>query len=154
MKFKDNEMIWESYKKKIVESDMPQRPYYQDEEDDDKYGGIALDKEGNYGGIVITTGEGPKDHDYDHGGDHETEGHLEFEMEDEDHEIDEVMYSDIKKLAEYSNRLLKNCHDLDLDCWMKAKIIKASDYVSDVWHRLDAKADFANDGHDMDDHDY
>jgi hypothetical protein len=28
---------------------------------------------------------------------------------------------------------------------MQAKIIKASDYMSEVWHRLDASADFAND---------
>lgn len=151
MKFKDNEMMWESYKKRLVESDMPQRPYYEGEEDnDDGYGGIVVDDEGDYGGIVITTGKGPKQHDHDHS----PEGHLEFEMEDDDHDIDEVMYSDIKKLAEYSDKLLKNCHHLELDCWMKAKLIKASDYVSDVWHRLDAKADFANDGHDIEDHDY
>lgn len=71
-------------------------------------------------------------------------------MEDEpEDEIDEVLYSDIKKLAEYSNRLLKDVNHGELETWMIAKIIKASEYVSDVWHRLDAKTDFANTGVDQ-----
>lgn len=61
-------------------------------------------------------------------------------------EIDEVLYSDIKKLADYSNRLLKDVNHGELETWMIAKLIKASEYVSDVWHRLDAKTDFANKG--------
>jgi hypothetical protein len=73
---------------------------------------------------------------------------MEVEEEPED-EIDEVLYSDIKKLAEYSNRLLKDVDHGELETWMIAKIIKASEYVSDVWHRLDAKADFANTGVDQ-----
>jgi hypothetical protein len=61
-------------------------------------------------------------------------------------EVDEVLYSDLKKLAEYSDRLLKACHEHDFEPWMKTKIVKASDYVSEIWHRLDAGADFANTG--------
>lgn len=58
----------------------------------------------------------------------------------------EVIYSDIKKLAEYSKRMLDICKETELEPWMQAKLVKASDYVSDVWHRLDGKADFANTG--------
>jgi len=71
-------------------------------------------------------------------------------MEDEpEEEIDEVLYSDIKKLAEYSERLLNDVDHSKLETWMIAKLVKASEYVSDVWHRLDAKADFANTGADQ-----
>ena len=75
---------------------------------------------------------------------------VEIDEEPED-EIDEVLYSDIKKLADYSNRLLKDVDHGDLETWMIAKLIKASEYVSDVWHRVDAKADFANKGVEIDD---
>jgi hypothetical protein len=69
-------------------------------------------------------------------------------METQEEELDEVLHSDIKKLADYSQRLLQVKHG-DLDTWMVAKLIKASEYVSDVWHRVDAKADFANTGVDQ-----
>lgn len=72
-----------------------------------------------------------------------------MEEDEPEDEIDEVLYSDIKKLAEYSNRLLKDVDHSELETWMIAKIIKASEYVSDVWHRLDAKTDFANTGVDQ-----
>lgn len=58
----------------------------------------------------------------------------------------EVVYSDVKKLVEYSGRLLELVKTGELEPWMLAKLIKASDYVSDVWHSLDAKTDFANTG--------
>ncbi len=66
-------------------------------------------------------------------------------MEEPEEELDEVLHSDIKKLADYSQRILNDIKHSDLDTWMIAKLIKASEYVSDVWHRCDAKADFAND---------
>ena len=79
---------------------------------------------------------------------------LEFqpEMDLETEEgCNEVIYSDIKKLAEYSNRILKLAKDKELEPWMQAKLVKASDYVSDIWHRLDAEADFANTGFEQSD---
>lgn len=66
-------------------------------------------------------------------------------------EVDDVLVSDLKKLAEYSQKLLEVCPQQELEPWMKAKIIKASDYVSEIWHRLDATADFANDGYEQSD---
>ena len=63
----------------------------------------------------------------------------------------EVVYSDIKKLAEYSQRILDICKETELEPWMQAKLVKASDYVSDIWHRLDAEADFANTGFEQSD---
>ena len=63
----------------------------------------------------------------------------------------EVVYSDIKKLAEYSKRILSLAKEKEFEPWMQAKLIKASDYVSDIWHRLDAEADFANTGFEQSD---
>jgi hypothetical protein len=63
----------------------------------------------------------------------------------------EVVYSDIKKLAEYSQRILDICKETEFEPWMQAKLVKASDYVSDIWNRLDAEADFANTGFEQSD---
>jgi hypothetical protein len=84
-------------------------------------------------------------------GQEEAEGAIiEFEpmtgLETEENSCNEVIYSDVKKLAEYSKRILDICKEKELEPWMQAKLIKASDYVSDIWHRLDAEADFANTG--------
>lgn len=80
---------------------------------------------------------------------------MEFEpmtgLETEEQGCNEVIYSDVKKLAEYSKRLLDICKTQELEPWMQAKLVKASDYVSDVWHRLDAEADFANTGFEQSD---
>lgn len=85
----------------------------------------------------------------------ESEDHDEHEAHDE-HEpsggVDSVLLTDLKKLAEYSQKLLDAVQcDCEMETWMMAKLIKASDYVSDVWHSLDAKADFANDGYEQSD---
>lgn len=94
----------------------------------------------------------------DIGDDHQDDSHsavIEFEpmgdMDTEEHHHNEVIYSDIKKLAEYSKRMLDICSKQELDTWMQAKLVKASDYVSEVWHRLDAEADFANTGYEQSD---
>jgi hypothetical protein len=76
----------------------------------------------------------------------------EMDIETEEHEAcNEVIYSDIKKLAEYSKRILGICQEKEMEPWMQAKLIKASDYVSEVWHRLDSEADFANTGFEQSD---
>ena len=87
--------------------------------------------------------------------DEESEMVVEFEpmtgLETEEQSYNEVVYSDVKKLAEYSKRLLDICKEKELEPWMQAKLIKAADYVSDIWHRLDAEADFANTGFEQSD---
>lgn len=67
-------------------------------------------------------------------------------VQDEGDDVDLAVYSDIKKLAEYSKRILSICKEQKLEPWMMAQLVKASSFVSDVWHQLDAKADFANMG--------
>lgn len=65
-------------------------------------------------------------------------------VQEDEVELDLAVYSDIKKLAEYSKRILSICKEQELEPWMLAQLVKASSFVSDVWHQLDAKADFAN----------
>jgi hypothetical protein len=88
-------------------------------------------------------------------GEEESEMVVEFEpmtgLETEEQSYNEVVYSDVKKLAEYSKRLLDICKEKELEPWMQAKLIKASDYVSEIWHRIDAEADFANTGFEQSD---
>jgi hypothetical protein len=42
-------------------------------------------------------------------------------------------------------------NDCEFEDWMVSAITISSTYVSDVWHRLDAKADFANTGFEQSD---
>ena len=81
----------------------------------------------------------------------ELEPEMDIEVEEHGEGCNEVIYSDIKKLAEYSKRILSICQEKELEPWMQAKLVKASDYVSDIWHRLDAGADFANTGFEQSD---
>ena len=64
----------------------------------------------------------------------------------EAHEVNEVLVSELKKLSEYGKRLYDMKDSAEFEDWMVSAITIASTYVSDVWHRLDAKADFANTG--------
>jgi hypothetical protein len=66
-------------------------------------------------------------------------------------EVNEVLVSELKKLAEYSKRLYDMRSNTEFEDWMVSAITIASTYVSDVWHRLDAKADFANTGFEQSD---
>lgn len=126
MKFKtqENNLIWENYQ-------TPDMGY-----EDAENAVIALDPVGE---LEVDEGDG-FDMDDQFGMDDHDECNC-----SEQHEVDEVLYSDAKKLAEYSKRILEHIKSKELEPWMKAKIIKASDYMSDVWHRLDASVDFAND---------
>lgn len=58
----------------------------------------------------------------------------------------EIVFTDLKKIVEYGTRLLELCQASEFEPWMVAKLSKASDYVDDVYYRLDAKVDFANRG--------
>lgn len=56
---------------------------------------------------------------------------------DKDHEV-QMARSDLYKIAKYAIKLhdmLKNVEDLE--GWQQAKITKASDYISAVYHNLD-----------------
>jgi len=73
----------------------------------------------------------------------------EFEMDedcDEDDDDHEVVLHSLRKLVKRGEELQELCKSKELESWMIAKIIKAEDYISDVWDRLDDDADFANDG--------
>ena len=136
MKFRDREntLIWERYN-----APYPSQPQIDD--DDDEHWGAGTGSPDRMSGS--------------YGEEDELEVMVfepEMEIETEEHEqCNEVIYSDIKKLAEYSERILKICQEKELEPWMQAKLVKASDYVSDIWHRLDGKADFANTGFEQSD---
>ena len=70
----------------------------------------------------------------------------------EAHEVNEVLVSELKKLSEYGKRLYDMKDSAEFEDWMVSAITIASTYVSDVWHRLDAKADFANTGFEQADY--
>lgn len=70
---------------------------------------------------------GQREDECDHGQDHD----------DHDGEID-MARSDLLKAAEYSAKLFDHIANVDsLDGWVAAKITKASDYLSSVFHYLD-----------------
>ena len=72
---------------------------------------------------------------------------LDDDLEDvEEKDDNEIVLQSIRKLIKRGESLLDLCQTCELETWMIAKIIKAEDYVSDVWDCLDDKADFANDG--------
>ena len=73
------------------------------------------------------------------------------EVEEPANGDNEMVYAEMKKLVEYSGRLMELVKQGELKPWMLAKLVKASDYVSDVWYSMDTKADFANTGHDQSD---
>ena len=54
----------------------------------------------------------------------------------DDHEVD-MAKSELYKLAEYAPKLLDLIKNYDeLEGWVQAKLTKASDYVSDIYHYL------------------
>ena len=121
MKFKDNQLIWEAY----------QNPgaFYDDEETQLGDGLPELDPMGDPSAVVM-----------------EFDPIDEVEPIESESDLDIAVYTEIKKLAEYSKRILTICQEKELDPWMQAQLVKAASYVSDVWHMIDAKADFANTG--------
>ena len=53
---------------------------------------------------------------------------------------DEVVLGDLSRLADSANKLNDLALNGELDKWMEAKIIKASDYIDDVLKRMEIKA--------------
>jgi hypothetical protein len=145
MKFKgeENKVIWESFRGGVMNERF-------DDEMDDDFGDDMGDDLGD-----DDFGDDMGDDDFgDEGGFDEPEAHgmvMEFDPISpvEKHEVNEVLVSELKKLAEYANRLYEMRNDCEFEDWMVSAITISSTYVSDVWHRLDAKADFANTGFDQ-----
>lgn len=146
MKFKgeENAMIWESFRGEVINErmdddfDMEPEDDFSDDEMGDDFEDDGMEFDDMEDGV-----EGP-----------EAEGMV-MEIEPiapvEAHEVNEVLVSELKKLAEYAKRLYDMKDSADFEDWMVSAITIASTYVSDVWHRLDAKADFANTGFEQSD---
>lgn len=151
MKFKgeENAVLWESFRSGVMNERF-------DDEMDDDFGddmGDDFDDDDDYG---MMDDDPDFSDDDDFGDDDEPEAHgMIMEIEPvghvEKHEVNEVLVAELKKLAEYANRLYKLKNDCEFEDWMISAITIASTYVSDVWHRLDAKADFANTGFEQSD---
>jgi c-di-AMP phosphodiesterase-like protein len=137
-KFKgvENNLIWEKYSNPVGQ-------YYDDEEEKTNMGFYDDEEYPSEDAEVVMEFEpvGPvePEDDFDDM----------FESEDDDDTIEldnEIIVKSLRKLMKRANILLNHCESDKLDTWMVAKIIKAEDYISDVWNELDDVADFANDG--------
>ena len=146
MKFKgeENAVLWESYTGRGFRQEDAEEDFMSDDlEDDFSDDGIDdFDDDMDFG----------DDLDDDLGGDFgggKAQGMV-MEIDPiapvEAHEVNEVLVSELKKLSEYGKRLYDMKDSAEFEDWMVSAITIASTYVSDVWHRLDAKADFANTG--------
>lgn len=71
------------------------------------------------------------------------------DMAERDHEV-QMARADLYKLAKYAIKLhdmLKGVSEAEgIDGWQQAKITKAADYISSVYHALDYDMKFANGG--------
>jgi len=146
MKFKgeENVVLWEYYMgKKFQQEDAEDddlmddnfEDYFEDDMDDDPdFGEDGFDSEHD-------------DEPQAHGMVMEIEPIASVEA----HEVNEVLVTELKKLSEYGKRLYDMKDSADFEDWMVSAITIASTYVSDVWHRLDAMADFANTGFEQSD---
>ena len=69
------------------------------------------------------------------------------DVAERDHEV-QMARSDLYKLAKYSIKLhemLKNVSEAEgIEGWQQAKITKAADYISSVYHALDYDTQFEN----------
>lgn len=52
------------------------------------------------------------------------------------------IFSELKRLAEYSKTIFDKSKETEFEPWMQAKIIKASNYICDVYYYLDAEVEF------------
>lgn len=154
MKFEgeDNALLWEYYTGVKSPREDAEENYFSDDDDDDY---DMMDDDSDFGDEEFDS-EDDDFGDDDFGDDDEPEAHgMVMEIEPvghvEKHEVNEVLVAELKKLAEYANRLYKLKNDCEFEDWMVSAITIASTYVSDVWHRLDAKADFANTGFEQSD---
>jgi hypothetical protein len=144
MKFKgeENAMIWESFRGKTInerlddELDMGMEDDFSDDEFGDDFEDDGMDFD-----------DGMSD---DLGGGEAQGMVMEIDpvapVEPMGGGVSEEIAAQLKKLAEYAKRLYEMKDSAEFEDWQVTAITVASTYVSDVWHRLDAKADFANTG--------
>lgn len=146
MKFKgeENEVLWESY---------VGRKFRQEDAEEDDFGGDDLGDDFSDDGMGDDFGD---DMDFDDGmgdslGGPEAQGMvMEIDpvapVDTMEGGANEEVAAQLKKLSEYAKRLYEMKDSAEFEDWQVTAITIASTYVSDVWHRLDAKADFANTG--------
>ena len=76
--------------------------------------------------------------DYEDHDDMDREYDDDHNPEEEDPSEIHMARSELKKIAEYANKLYDNLEELEgLEGWVASKITKASDYISSVYHWLD-----------------
>lgn len=149
MKFRgeENKLIWESFRGEVVNE------RFDDEMDYDIDIEHGMDDDELHDEHEMMEGEYGMDDEFNEPTEHGMVMELEPVGPVEKHEVNEVLVSELKKLAEYADRLYNMRNECEFEDWMVSAITIASTYVSDVWHRLDAKADFANTGVEQS-HDY
>lgn len=147
-KTEENNLIWESYGN-VHPNDRMCADEYNDEnvfEDEDAEAIISLAPAGPM--------EAEFEYDDPFADDDDDDDDDIFDDDDDvnkDDDIDldnEIIVKALRRLIKRADILLNHCESDKLDTWMVAKIIKAEDYISDVWNELDDVADFANDGMD------
>jgi hypothetical protein len=80
----------------------------------------------------------------------DVENENEEREEIDDHEVD-MAKSELYKLAEYAPKLLDLIKNYDeLEGWVQAKLTKASDYVSDIYHYLKYEDEMNVHSHEVD----
>jgi hypothetical protein len=136
-KTEENNLIWESYG-----SSRPNDQLYADEYNDEN---VFEDEDAE--AIISLAPPVPMEAEFEDDDMFEDDDDL-FEDEDDDDLDNEIIVKALRKLIKRADILLNHCESDKLDTWMVAKIIKAEDYISDVWNELDDVADFANDGMD------
>jgi hypothetical protein len=135
-KTEENNIIWESYG-----NVHPNDQMYADEYNDEN---VFEDEDAE--AIISLTPPGPMEAEFEDDDSFEDDDLFD---DDDDDAIDldnEIIVKALRKLIKRADILLNHCESDKLDTWMVAKIIKAEDYISDVWNELDDVADFANDG--------
>jgi hypothetical protein len=135
-KTEENNLIWESYG-----HISPNDQMYADEYNDEN---VFEDEDAE--AIISLSPAGPMEAEFEDDDLFAGEDDDLFEDDDDDDLDNEIIVKALRKLIKRADILLNHCESDKLNTWMVAKIIKAEDYISDVWNELDDVADFANDG--------
>jgi hypothetical protein len=179
-KLKENGLIWENYAN--IPS-IQKRQNYSDESEEKEEHGLDVEKsdlnddgelseyeQARGSAVANAMGDDSEDAEHFHG-DEELDDvknvvmsfdtsepvkpeYKEEDLDEDDHERNEMIKSEIKKLCEFAKRLENMVCDANFEEWMAAKITKAADYTSDVYFRLSAKADYANGSHEHSEYEY
>jgi hypothetical protein len=145
MKFKEEEsrLMWEAFRSPQGKPQPSQdRDFFENDEDD-----FGMDDDLDINGFDDSDDFGLGDDSADFANDGlDTSVVMEFEPDAPVEPVmsnnNEVLVSELKKLSDYAKKLY-DVKDQEFDDWMVSAITIASTYVSDVWHRLDAKQDLS-----------